>query len=319
MRYSTIISNGKLYGFLLSILAAMIIILACKEQSTSERGEPEPVEVIEVVSTGLNFDLPDEIPSGWTTFRYHNKTNRTHFFVVEKMPEYEGDQKTVEDSKAEIVPVFQNIMDDINGEKPRFPDAGLELPEWYPNVLFVGGSGLIGPNGTAETTIQLSPGVYVIECYIKQPDGTFHSTQGMIEGLVVTNETSDVDPPDPNVDMTLSSTNGIEVEGNLTAGENIVGVVYEDQKVQEHFLGFDVHLARLENSTDIDELAAWMNWSAPNGFTTIAPAEFLGGAQEMPLGGNAYIKVDLEPGRYAWIAEVPNPAEKGMLKTFRVD
>ncbi|MCH8099556.1 MAG: hypothetical protein IIB74_03865 [Proteobacteria bacterium] len=26
----------------------------------------------------------------------------------------------------------------------------------------------------------------------------------------------------------------------------------------------------------------------------------------------------LQPGRYAWIAEVPSPAEKGMLQTFTV-
>ena len=188
MKYSKTININKLYGLFVAILAASIIILACTEQSTSEQGEPEPAEVVEVTSTGLNFDLPDEIPSGWTTFRYKNQTEMTHFFVVEKMPEFEGDQKTVEDSKTEVVPVFQNIMDDINGNGPSFPDAGFELPEWYPNVLFVGGPGLIGPGGTAETTIHLQPGVYVIECYVKLPDGTFHSTQGMIKGLTVTNE-----------------------------------------------------------------------------------------------------------------------------------
>lgn len=319
MRYFKKTNIQKLYGLFFSVLAASIVILACTDSKTSEQRNPELVNAVEITSTGMNFDLPDEIPSGWTTFRYQNKTDITHFFVIEKMPEFEGDQKTVEDSKAEVVPVFQNIMDDIMGKEPRFPDAGFQLPEWYPNVLFVGGPGLIGPNGIAETTIHLSPGTYVIECYVKQPDGTFHSTQEMIEGLVVTEETSDVDPPDPNVEMTLSSNDGIEVDGNLTAGENIVRVEYEDQKAQEHSLGFDVHLARLENDTDMDELAVWMNWSAPSGLTTVAPVEFLGGAQEMPLGHFAYMRFDLEPGRYAWIAEVPNPAEKDMLKTFTVE
>ncbi|WP_073059190.1 hypothetical protein [Fodinibius roseus] len=319
MRYLNTTNPQKLYGLFFSILAASIVIIACTDSTTSKQRNPEPAKAIVVTSTGMNFDLPGQIPSGWTTFRYQNKTDITHFFVIEKMPEFEGDQKTVEDSKEEIVPVFQNIMDDINGKDPSFPDAGFELPEWYPNVLFVGGPGLIGPNGTAETTIRLSPGTYVIECYVKMPDGTFHSTEGMIKGLEVTEEISDIDPPDPNVEMTLSSTNGIEVDGNLTAGENIVSVIYDDQKAQEHFLGFDVHLARLEDDTDMDELGAWMNWSTPNGLTTIAPVEFLGGAQEMPMGGTAYVKVNLEPGEYAWIAEVPNPAEKGMLKTFTVE
>jgi hypothetical protein len=38
----------------------------------------------------------------------------------------------------------------------------------------------------------------------------------------------------------------------------------------------------------------------------------------MPAGGTAYFTATLEPGRYAWIAEVTNPAEKGMLKIFVV-
>jgi hypothetical protein len=29
--------------------------------------------------------------------------------------------------------------------------------------------------------------------------------------------------------------------------------------------------------------------------------------------------VELTPGRYAWIAEVPDPAAKGMLRTFTVE
>lgn len=38
----------------------------------------------------------------------------------------------------------------------------------------------------------------------------------------------------------------------------------------------------------------------------------------MPAGNTAYITVNLEPGNYAWVAEVPNPKEKNMLKTFSV-
>jgi hypothetical protein len=38
----------------------------------------------------------------------------------------------------------------------------------------------------------------------------------------------------------------------------------------------------------------------------------------MPAGETGYFTAALEPGRYAWIAEVPNPAEKGMLQPFTV-
>jgi hypothetical protein len=49
-----------------------------------------------------------------------------------------------------------------------------------------------------------------------------------------------------------------------------------------------------------------------------APAEFLGGTNEMPAGATSYFNVTLEPGDYAWIAEVSRAGEKGMLVRFTV-
>jgi len=40
----------------------------------------------------------------------------------------------------------------------------------------------------------------------------------------------------------------------------------------------------------------------------------------LPLSGSvAYFTVDLSPGNYAWVAEVPDPQGKGMLETFTVE
>ncbi|NBC67045.1 MAG: hypothetical protein GVY07_15485 [Bacteroidetes bacterium] len=284
---------------------------ADQEENKYLKGQP-----VEVVSTGMNFNLPDEIKSGWVTFSYENKSKLTHFLVLEKMPQFKGDQKTVEDSKAEVVPAFQNIMDAILAGKEELPVGG--LPEWYNEVKFVGGTGLIAPGKTAVTSLKLEPGTYVIECYVKSPDGVFHSSVGMIEGLKVTEESSKVTAPRPTVEMYLSSKEGITFDKDIRPGKHIIAVHFKDQKVQEHFLGFDVHLADIKEGTDIDELAAWMDWSKPGGLATPAPVEFLGGTQEMPGGNTAYFIVDLKPGKYAWIAEVPDPAKKGMLKTFTV-
>ncbi len=303
----------QLSVFLLATVTAFTFFTACDEDPLSEENA---ADVVEVVSTGTNFNLPDNIPSGWTTFRFKNESNMTHFFILEKLPLVNGEQKTVKDSKAEVVPAFQAIMDAIiAGEKLPL---GM-LPEWYPLVKFVGGPGFVAPGRTAETTIFVKPGTYAIECYVKMKDGTFHSSMGMIEGLVVTEATTGEAPPESTMEVTISSTQGITISGNPTQGKQTIKVRFEDQAVYSHFLGHDVHLARLENDTDMNALAAWMNWSAPKGLTTPGvPAVFVGGAQDMPDGSVAYITVDLKPGRYAWISEVPNPAEKGMLKTFTV-
>lgn len=270
--------------------------------------------IVEVTSSGMSFDLPASIPSGWTTFRYHNRTGVTHFFIIEKMPA----GKTVEDSRAEVVPVFQEGMDlIIEGKFDEALAAFGALPAWYPEVVITGGPGLTAPGATSEMTVHLEPGTYVIECYVKAPDGTFHTTYGMIEGLEVTGPASDATPPEPTLRVTMQN-DRLDLEGPLRPGRHTIAVHFAEQTVHEHFLGHDVHLVRLEDDTDMQALNDWMNWAAPAGLTTVAPAEFLGGVQEMPAGRTGYFHTILRPGRYALIAEVPDPAGKNMLHVFRV-
>jgi hypothetical protein len=273
-----------------------------------------PAPVVDVTSTGMNLQVPAEIPSGWTTFRFNNRSGVTHFFLVERLPE----GKTVEDSRAEVVPVFQAAMDLIVAGDPGAGFAEFaNLPDWFPGIVFGGGPGLTAPGRTAETTLFLEPGTYAIECYVKTADGTFHSSLGMIEGLTVTEASSGGSEPKPTLDVTIAN-GGIEIEGTLRPGMHTIAVHFAEQMAHEHLLGHDVHLARIDDGTDMDALAAWMDWTSPGGLASPAPAEFLGGTQEMAAGQTVYVAALLTPGQYALIAEVPNPAGKNMLKTFTV-
>ncbi|MGB5304203.1 MAG: hypothetical protein WBP17_13740, partial [Gemmatimonadota bacterium] len=82
-------------------------------------------------------------------------------------------------------------------------------------------------------------------------------------------------------------------------------------------LGNDVHVVRLDEGTDLDEVIAWMDWMNVDGLRAPSPATFLGGVHEMPAGYTAFFTVDLEPGRYAWIAE--SGAARGMVEEFTVE
>lgn len=305
----------------LSIAAMVILALgglirpsAAQEVSGAAR---DSSTVVEVVASGFHFEAPDQIASGWTTIRFRNETGMTHFVILEKMPVVNGEQLDLADSKALVVPVFQNLMDSTANRPLSFPEKGLALPGWFGGVVFLGGPGLVGPYRTAETTVLLEPGTYIIECYVKT-GGLFHSANGMIDQIVVTDEVSRVRKPRPTLRLTLSSTEGIEVEGTPSPGTHTIAVHFADQMVYSNMLGHDVHLARIEDDTSVEELAAWMNPSQPGQFETPAPARFLGGVQDMPAGSTAYFTVLLEPGNYAFIAEVPDPEEKKMLKTFTV-
>ena len=177
---------------------------------------PDYGNLVEVTTKHMNFIMPEEIPSGWTTFRYHNESHNTHFFLLEKMPEFQGEQMGIKDYEAEIAPVFQDALDLINEGKVAEGFAEFErFPAWASQVIYTGGMGLVAAGETAQTTLRLNPGLYVIECYVKT-NGRFHSVDGMVKEVKVTEESSNASPPKKHtLQMTLSSKGGIEIEGNL--------------------------------------------------------------------------------------------------------
>jgi hypothetical protein len=283
------------------------------------RAETGP-QVVNVLARGLTFVAPEQVPGGWLTFRLRNESDMVHFALVQRLPEGIG----VDDQQAQVAPVFQRGMDLINQGKP---DAAMEafgeLPGWFGQVVPLGGTGLVGPHQTAESTVYLEPGTYLLECYIKT-NGIFHSynpdpdVTAMVHEFTVGEAVSAAPEPEADLRMTISAAGGIELEGQPAPGRQTIAVHFKDQKAHENFQGHDVHLARLEDDTDLARLEAWMDWSQPDGFQTPAPVMFLGGINEMPAGQTGYLHVNLEPGRYAWVAEVPGAMAKGMLQVFTV-
>lgn len=309
------------------LLCLFAVILSCRTKESTEppkeampENQSQVVEVSAVYNSDTNRHLfqtdTDTIPSGWTTIKFTNASPMVHFMVFEKMP----GNRTSEDSQKEVFPAFQEAIDLINTGKVEDGLAKLgELPDWFSEVVFMGGPGLLSPGGTSETTVKLAPGNYVLECYVKTSDGQFHSALGMFEDLRVTKDSSDVAPPEsPDIEINLSN-EGFDVQGTPTPGNQLVAVHFNEENPP--LLGNDVHLAQLTDTTNIDSVAAWMDWSQPKGLVSSAEkparAHFLGGTHEMPQGNTAYFNVMLTPGRYAWISE--RSAQQAMYKEFTVE
>ena len=276
--------------------------------------------IVDVMITGLSFTAPDKIPSGWITFRMHNNSAMVHFAVVEKLPPGIG----VADQQKEVAPVFQQGMDLLSqGDEAAAQGKFAELPEWFGKIAFLGGPGLTSAGLTSQTTLYLEPGTYMLECYVKT-NGTFHSYNpvpgqfGMVHQFIVTETSSGSHEPQATLELTISSEEGIQAPPRIKSGKQTVAVHFFDQKEYANFVGHDVHLARLTADTDLAQLENWMDWTQPHGLETPAPVTFMGGTNEMPAGKTGYLSVSLEPGRYAWIAEVPDARKKGMLKIFQV-
>ena len=302
-------------------IALMILVAGCSEASQDSVPRGEAQITVEIIANGLKFEAPTEAPSGWITFRFANRSSMEHFALIYRMPEGTG----IAAQQAEVAPIFQQGMDllsagAVDSALSRFGS----LPEWFGQIVFTGGPGLASPGTTVETTLFLEPGTYLIECYVKT-NGIFHSYNpsgsdyGMVHELTITEPTAPTEAPSADAEIRISSELGIEFGGDLPSGPITVAVHFDDQTGHENFVGHDVHLVKLADDTDMDRLASWMDWTQSMGLEAPAPATFLGGTNEMPTGSTAYLKLNLEPGRYAWVAEVPNPATKGMLREFTVE
>jgi hypothetical protein len=293
------------------------------EINSADLGVRKNHNVIDIVSTHMDIEVQSTISSGWTTFRYDNRSHNPHFVLFDKLP----DGKTVEDSKAEVVPVFQEGMDFIAlGDWNSALQAFGKLPAWSAEIIYSGGTGMLSPDHISEITIYLEPGTYALECYVKNSEGVFHATSGMITGMVVTEDESGNSEPTPTMEVKISSETGIQFDEKVRPGKHLIKAFFEDQTVYSHFLGHDIHLVRLDENANLDELNSWMNWADPNAFKTPAPegVEFLGGMQDLPaLEGQpnshvGYFDAHLKPGIYAFIAEVPDPMSKNMFRVFTV-
>lgn len=269
--------------------------------------------VIEIVAEDYALDAPDVIPSGWTTIEFENVGEEQHMVFMGRLPE----GVSFEQYQTEGQERFNQIWIAIQEGRADFDRAmemlGEVLPEWFPELRFPGGPGLLAPGLESNVTLLLEPGDYAIECYVKAEDGSVHYMEGMTRPLTVTEERSDATQPSPDIRVTLSN-GGMDLAGDLTPGRHIVEVhVLENP---EAGFGHSVHFARLDAETTADEVVAWMNWFGMDGMRAPAPADFVGGMHPMGAGDTAYFSVDLEPGRYLALSEAT--AHQGVLLEFRV-
>ncbi|PWN08174.1 hypothetical protein [Rhodohalobacter mucosus] len=312
-------SDTKITIFSLPGIATILVLFLAAGCASETPPEMEPNKVT-ITAVGLTFEAPDTIQSGWTTFQLDNQSDMIHFALFQKFPQGKG----LVDHQEEIAPFFQNVMNGINGMEPADPEIGAAPPEWYSNVQMMGGPGLVSGNLNAETTFYIEPGTYLVECYVKT-NGIFHSynpspdVYGMAIEITVTENPDATAPPASTSTLNISSEGGIEMTGSQVRGENVVEVIFEDQNTYANFVGHDVHLVRLDEAADEEAISSWMNWTSPSGLETPAPATFIAGTNEMPAGSSAYLHLNLEPGDYMWIAEVPEPGSKGMVQRFTIE
>jgi hypothetical protein len=312
-------------------VAALLLLQGCgqgRQPAEQAASQPEPAaamatpeaNVVELRAVGMTFEGPSQIPSGWTTFEFVNASSMIHFAMIDVPPA----GITAEIFTNTVGQYFQDAMDGMNaGDQAAVEAAFGKFPDWIGDLGRHGGPGFLSPGRTGRTAVYLEPGRYILECYVKS-DGVFHTTSpgegrlGMSMDLTVTDAKSTAPEPKANVTLTVSNA-GIEIaDGALEPGSNTIRVDFVEQQQFPSFVGNDVHLMRVDGEDSIRLADAWLDWRTKDGLEDPSPVTFLGGINDMPAGSHGYFTVDLPPGDYAFIAEIPGPLASGFVLPFTV-
>ncbi len=144
-----------------------------------------------------------------------------HFIFLDHLP----GNRTSKELLTEVSPIFQQASYLITeGKVEEAYQQFSTLPEWFGDIVFRGGPGFLSPGYTSEATLYLEPGNYVMECYIKTSDGTFHWNLGMHVDFRVSNELSNAVAPENATIEIFITDEGLTVEGNPAPAVFLGGV-----------------------------------------------------------------------------------------------
>jgi len=192
------------------LLAALLLavgLMACRsgpdagEQRTEDADGPP---VVEVKAVDYAFAAPDTVRSGWNTFRLTNKGTEHHLFVLSQLP----DGVTYGEFYAKVVAPMDSLRSMVRAgpvDTAAARKLRRRIPDWYPKEMPpMGGVSLTAPGRTANTTVELESGTYVMECYVRTAERRFHLLRGMAKPLVATTDSTGASPPEADVSISLS-------------------------------------------------------------------------------------------------------------------
>lgn len=301
-------------GLIFNVATALCIGLLTIGQLFGQ--SQETVVHVEAIDHAFDVDAPKQLPSGWITFILSNQlATEMHEISLVELP----DGVTHEDYLTDYMTAWETLLREYQEgvvERSGISDRVNEiLPAWSDDLRYVTTRGLASPGRTTERTVYLEPGDYLLICWLKTEEGIIHIMQGMHWEFTVKEDTADSPVPNPESRITLHEKE-IEVDWAPVTGKHAFEVeLNKDQNGRSYHN--NLHLVRLEEEADLNEVNEWMDWYKIGGLRSPSPVEFLGGIEAERVADNAYFSLNItEPGDYAWIVFVSQ--DQGLYKRFTV-
>jgi hypothetical protein len=234
-------------------------------------GPPAAPAVTTITITANDFALqaPDTVPAGPVRINLLNQGKEFHHVWIARLE----DGRTMADVEAAL-------------KQPGHP------PTWLRDV---GGPNAPMPGGgTANATVVLKEGTYILGCWVPSPDGVPHIMKGMVRKLTVMPAKHFAPAPAATVTMTLHDY-GFSLSRPLTPGRHVIEV--RNLAGQSH----EIELVSLARGKSAHDLLAWIEKE-----DGVPPGAAIGGVSPIAKGEVAWFEVDLTPGRYAFICFLPD-------------
>ena len=274
------------------VAAIALIATACSTSQAAQESDSTAVakatapNVVVVKTSDYAFDAPDTVRAGLTTLRLvTNPGQEMHQVGLIRL-----------DSGKTPADLF-------NAMKSPGP-----MPKW---AVEVAGVNPPAPGQTAEATLNLAAGNYLLVCFVPSPDGVPHVAKGMSRPLVVAG-TAAAAPLPGDVEIKLTDY-AFGLSKPLTAGQHVIRVVNDGQQSHE------VMVIRLAPGKTAAQVAAWVEkMEGP------PPGEPLSGVAGLGVGQSASFPLTLTPGEYGLICFIPDAKDgkphyvHGMVHQFKV-
>lgn len=255
-----------------------------------------PGQVVDVRAGEFFIQAPDMITSGVTTFRLTQvgdiATNREVVLRENLQPASATNDPTRAFHMLWVVRL----------------DSGHSVNEWYaahlegkrpPWVVNLGGPSFAEPPLTTNATMPLSPGNYVLACYVGSARADLnrhHLRKGMFRALtVVAGNTNTVEGPPADIVAVITGAGQVALTGAPREGVQTIRVVNETAKAHE-FNVVKVFADRTAREA--------VTWTRNDG--TTHPFAGQGGFSDVPPGATRWTTIPFSRGTYVmWTTRSP--------------